>query len=1236
MKKILLMACMAFSVSGFSQLKLTYCDPANTELKVKNFGGVSVNISTYRLCSSFNYKILNAASGINILSGDFDLATGEEVYFQWTDAGTGFSVANDDMGLYLPSGSFGSAVNMVDFIEWGAGDQGREDVAVAANLWVEDEFVPTPGPFYYIGNGSFSGATQWSNQPPGGDPYTGVRINEVDPDQPSADAGEFIELYGDPNTSLDGLVVVFFQGSGGDATYAAYDLDGYSLDASGFFIMGNAAVPSVQLIFPGNSLQNGSDGIAIYVGDATDWPNGTLATATDIVDAIVYGTDDPVDAGLVAILTPGQAQLNDTGNSANSFSRVPDGGDALITTNYLVQSITPGFTNQLPCAGGTVALLGGGTSLDVCLDDIGPIDLTLSDGDGDNSSYILTNSGDTILMLGLSNPFDLTGLAAGTYHIWSVSYTGSLDNETTQPGFPLMDIAGDACLAFSSNFVTITITDCTLPVCDGGDLFTNDNLTFISVCADADADNYTFSNNGTGDVSYTYILTDFGSDIIAVLAGNEYDFNLLIAGQYHVYGVSHDGDLVLGSIAPGSPVNAVQSTGVCIDISANDITVYVTECNSVEGCTELFFSQYLEGSSNNKALEIYNPTPFPVDLDDYDLLGYFNGETSEGPVMALAGILQPGEVFVVVNSQADAPLLAQADMTGAIATFNGDDALVLTKNLEPVDMIGVIGSDPGTAWTFGTGSTQDKTLVRKPTVNSPTLNWIQSQGQWLVNNIDDFASVGSHTALPCSDVAFVGFTSAAVSVEESVGTLIINLQSFNVINTFDANISVTASSATAVDDYEDVFPLVLNVGVGETSPEFSIDIVDDLIQEGYEYITLTLTAPDAVTLNAVMTITIEPSDQEYPPYTIAQIIADANNNTLADSLGVFCAIRGVVHGIDFNPAGIHFHLVEGPAAIKIFDADDNFGYTVTEGDSVTVKGEVTQFMGMTEFFPDSIFYIDGGHPLESITLLNGPITEEMESHLVSVECVELVDATQWTNVENGFNVDVTDGTNTWTMRIDLDTDIYGTNPPSGHFSAVGIAAQFDTTGAPYDEGYHFWPRYLADFTDQVTASFIQFGDIVYGDDGVTINFLNTSSGDVNYDWDFGDGTTSDEEFPNKFYTYDFLSTVSDVTITLTVDNGAGCFDTFTYTTDAIYTGIDDYGVADLLVYPNPANDLLNIKSEQSIMQIRLTDASGRIVLLHNKNMGSRWTLDLSSLQAGLYELSVQTDSGFVHQRIVKK
>ena len=203
-------------------------------------------------------------------------------------------------------------------------DSGDEDIAVDAITVTGD-----------AGDGGDGGGGMTSN----------IVINEVDADQDGTDSAEFIELYngGAGNTSLDSLVAVLYNGSN-DTSYDAIDLDGYSTDADGFFVIGSDSVPNVDLVeFTTNGIQNGADAVAIYQGDASDFPNGTAITTDNLVDAIVYDTNDADDSGLLAGLgQTTQFDENANGNgTSESNSRVPDG-----TGDFVAQAPTPGAANE--------------------------------------------------------------------------------------------------------------------------------------------------------------------------------------------------------------------------------------------------------------------------------------------------------------------------------------------------------------------------------------------------------------------------------------------------------------------------------------------------------------------------------------------------------------------------------------------------------------------------------------------------------------------------------------------------------------------------------------------------------------------------------------------------------------------------------------------------------------------------------------------------------------------------
>jgi uncharacterized protein len=186
-------------------------------------------------------------------------------------------------------------------------------------------------------------------------------------------------------------------------------------------------------------------------------------------------------------------------------------------------------------------------------------------------------------------------------------------------------------------------------------------------------------------------------------------------------------------------------------VSQSGVVTVTSTPPVLTGTTDLFFSEYIEGSSNNKALEIYNPTAATVDLTGYVVKLHTNGATTATNVQTLTGTLSPGAVLVLVNSQASATFKIAGSITSTVANYNGDDALTLEKNAVVIDRIGQLGVDPGTEWMSGTVSTLNTTLRRKPSIKAgdpnPTAAFDPAL-QWDVFIMDDASGLGSHTVNP--------------------------------------------------------------------------------------------------------------------------------------------------------------------------------------------------------------------------------------------------------------------------------------------------------------------------------------------------------------------------------------------------------------------------------------------------------------------------------------------------------
>ena len=139
-----------------AQFKIVEVDPTADTVTIKNFGGTTQNVGDYRLCSLISYRTL--VTQTTVVEGSLNLAPNAEV----TVSIPGY--LNDsaaDLGLYLPTGNFGTAANMVDFMQWGSGGNGRESVAVTAGYWTAGTFINVSPPYQFNGGATDFGVGFW-------------------------------------------------------------------------------------------------------------------------------------------------------------------------------------------------------------------------------------------------------------------------------------------------------------------------------------------------------------------------------------------------------------------------------------------------------------------------------------------------------------------------------------------------------------------------------------------------------------------------------------------------------------------------------------------------------------------------------------------------------------------------------------------------------------------------------------------------------------------------------------------------------------------------------------------------------------------------------------------------------------------------------------------------------------------------------------------------------------------
>ncbi len=159
----------------------------------------------------------------------------------------------------------------------------------------------------------------------------------------------------------------------------------------------------------------------------------------------------------------------------------------------------------------------------------------------------------------------------------------------------------------------------------------------------------------------------------------------------------------------------------------------------------MYFSEYIEGSGNNKAVEIYNPPGADADLATCAVRFYFNGNVAPTNTIDLAGILPADNVLVICDDNTVDQTNCDVPAPGTF--FNGDDAIELICGATVLDVFGQIGFDPGTEWIGGAVGTQNETLRRDCAVVAGDTNGADAfdpSAEWATFMIDDFTDLGQY------------------------------------------------------------------------------------------------------------------------------------------------------------------------------------------------------------------------------------------------------------------------------------------------------------------------------------------------------------------------------------------------------------------------------------------------------------------------------------------------------------
>jgi predicted extracellular nuclease len=440
------------------------------------------------------------------------------------------------------------------------------------------------------------------------------------------------------------------------------------------------------------------------------------------------------------------------------------------------------------------------------------------------------------------------------------------------------------------------------------------------------------------------------------------------------------------------------------------LAVALTTAFTTNAQCGLFFSEAAEGTSNNKYLEIYNPTDVAVDLTTYAFPSVSNapavvGEYEYWNTFPAGAMIAAGGTYVISHGSADATLLAGADHTHTYLS-NGDDGYMLVLGTETdfvqIDAIGDWNGDPGDGWDVAgvAEATKDHTLRRKSDVaHGNGGDWTASAGtnetdsEWLVLEIDyainnAYEGYGSHeftgscgapsnacgvTGVVVEAVSYT-FTPAAVSV--AVGGTVVwvnNGGNHDVNGAIDSQTGVSfgnpadfaIGSANATDETVCIGSQIFDVpGVYN----YDCSIGNHAAQGMVGTVTVgTGGCMDALAANYSDSADYDDDSCEYASTqtisAIQQNMGDADDGTLN---GTPVEVYGIVTAVFGSSAAIQ----DGEGAWSGIFLYQSGGFGAAQGDSVIVSGTVGSYNGGTQISVADVTVLNSGNTLPTAAVVS--------------------------------------------------------------------------------------------------------------------------------------------------------------------------------------------------------------------------------------------------------------------------
>ena len=656
--------------------------------------------------------------------------------------------------------------------------------------------------------------------------------------------------------------------------------------------------------------------------------------------------------------------------------------------------------------------------------------------------------------------------------------------------------------------------------------------------------------------------------------------------------------------------------------------------------TELYFSKYGEGTSNNKFLEIYNGTENDIDLSNYAFPSVSNDPTTPGVheywnSFSEGAVIASGDVYVIAHPQADEQILAQADQTHQYLS-NGDDGYALVSGIENnyviIDWLGDWEGDPGSGWEVAgvENGTKEHTLIRKSTICGPNDNWTLSAGtnaedsEWIVGAQDSgWDTIGSYDG--CVSGPVLTITSPSDNQEFESGTTSVTV-----------SLSVDNFSIGTTDSGADGH---IHWSVNEQDQAMKYDLENESIEvsDGESYtLYMELVGPDHQPISPAVNQTVTFSVIYPCDLYVDSISSNCDTNTSADSdtyTTTFEYTGGGTTNYTIDTGGIGTVTGDDPSSVAegtivVSGVAENTDFVVTfTGDSSNSSCDFTRSISSPNCNPslglpynDSFDYPDG--PLVSSSNWNNFSGTEgdllvadgkalvqhgtpSEDAGVSFGAVEGVLYYAFDFSVNNPGESIFGGDYEYFAMFKDDgfsyrarIDIVEANNQGNDFS-IGISSVGSTADAVWPDDLSFETNY------RVTVKYDQNLNIAQ----LWINASSETDTSILGEDESDPGTTITQ--------FGLRQSDSSQNEGILIDN-LSISQTFNGTLSDNQTLSSNFNIG---LYPNPTNlGFVNISTNKSgLISAEVYDILGKVVISSNVNNGR---LNLSKLKAGMYIIKI--------------